>query len=473
MANILLTTHGTYGDLFPFLRFGKTLKERGHAVTLVTHCVFAEHAARAGLEFAAIDTPEEHDQMVKYNDLLLSPLRNPGALRAYHKEYNFVQRMRKEHEILVEQCRRHSGSIIVSRHFTGIAGLLVAEKLSIPVAWVAPAPYYFSVLPLAVQTNIAIIGDEINALRLEFGLPPIKDWLAWVRSPCLNLGLWPAWFGMPQADWPPKVKLTGFIAGDVDEDGKIPPEVENLLSSGEPTVIITGSSGTLFNTKFHLVALEACQLLGIRCLLVAPYRKFLPEHLPEGVMWVKDLPFVQIFPRLSAVIHHGGVGTLARAVFAGIPQLILADGVDRPDNAMRIQRMGVAEYLPPSEWKPDLIANALRRLLSESVKNKCRDLAQRVNEADATNEACGYIEALLEEKSCWESPAFLEQPFHPTELNPVEEKHRLPATGVSKEAQPTALDNLSPEMRQLLARRLAKKKAAPPSSDNSAEKGIS
>jgi UDP:flavonoid glycosyltransferase YjiC (YdhE family) len=474
MANILLTSHGTYGDVFPFLRLGRTLKERGHAVTLVTHCVFAEHTARAGLEFISFDTPDEYRQMVKYDDLLLSPLKDPDALRTYNREYNPIDKTRREYEILAERCQLPD-SIIISRHFTGLAGLMAAEKLSVPVVWVALAPYFLSVLPLAVQLSMAVAGDEINALRLEIGLSPIKDWLAWFRSPCLNLGLWPAWFGQMQPDWPPKVQLTGFIAGNVAEGDEISSEVEDLLSSGEPIVVITGSSGTLFNTKFHTVALEACQLLGIRCLLVVTYQQFLPEHLPEGVLWVKRLPFARVFPRLSAVIHHGGVGTLARAVFAGIPQLILADGIDRPNNGARLQHLGVAEYLPPLEWKPEVVANALRRLLgSESVSICCRDLAQRANETDAANEACGYIEALLEEKSYYQaSPAFFEQTVQSTGVNPIEEKHRLTAMGLSKEIQPTTSNTLSPEMRQLLARRLAKKKAATQSSDSSTEKGIS
>jgi UDP:flavonoid glycosyltransferase YjiC (YdhE family) len=75
---------------------------------------------------------------------------------------------------------------------------------------------------------------------------------------------------------------------------------------------------------------------------------------------------------MEAVIHHGGIGTLAQALAAGVPQLVLASGFDRPDNATRLQRLGVAEHLPPSCWKPAAAVEALRRLLeSPDVRERC------------------------------------------------------------------------------------------------------
>jgi UDP:flavonoid glycosyltransferase YjiC (YdhE family) len=78
---------------------------------------------------------------------------------------------------------------------------------------------------------------------------------------------------------------------------------------------------------------------------------------------------------------------------AGIPQLVLPKGADRPDNAARLQNLGVAESLPPPEWQPELIANALMRLLSSPmVAEKCRTLADRLKDQDGTQAACQVIE---------------------------------------------------------------------------------
>jgi len=99
---------------------------------------------------------------------------------------------------------------------------------------------------------------------------------------------------------------------------------------------------------------------------------------------------------MGAVIHHGGIGTLGCALGAGVPQLVLPLGADRPDNAVRLQRLGVAEYLPPPQWKPQLIADALRRLLdSPAVSHRCREFAKHLENANAAKAACEVIERQL------------------------------------------------------------------------------
>jgi UDP:flavonoid glycosyltransferase YjiC (YdhE family) len=99
---------------------------------------------------------------------------------------------------------------------------------------------------------------------------------------------------------------------------------------------------------------------------------------------------------MGAVIHHGGIGTLGCALSAGVPQLVLPLGADRPDNAERLQRLGVAEYLPPPQWKPELIADALRRLLdSPAVLHRCKEFAKRLENANAVKVACDVIERQL------------------------------------------------------------------------------
>jgi UDP:flavonoid glycosyltransferase YjiC (YdhE family) len=96
---------------------------------------------------------------------------------------------------------------------------------------------------------------------------------------------------------------------------------------------------------------------------------------------------------ISAVIHHGGLGTLACAMAAGVPQLVLPKGADRPDNAARLQKLGVAEFLPPPNWRPELIAEALMRLVSSPmVAEKCRTVAERLSGKDGAEAACQVIE---------------------------------------------------------------------------------
>ena len=78
---------------------------------------------------------------------------------------------------------------------------------------------------------------------------------------------------------------------------------------------------------------------------------------------------------------------------AGVPQLVLAMGADRPDNASRLRRLGIAEVEPPPRWKPDLVAAALDRLINSSlVQYRCKELASRLRDCDSAAVACELIE---------------------------------------------------------------------------------
>ena len=110
------------------------------------------------------------------------------------------------------------------------------------------------------------------------------------------------------------------------------------------------------------------------------------------------LPFNKVMKNVAAVIHHGGRGTLSSAIAAGVPQLVLAMGADRPDNAIRLKGLGVADYLPPPAWKPAAVAEKLSAIIhSEVVAQTCRTLAARMAATDALGSACDLIERVIAE----------------------------------------------------------------------------
>lgn len=119
-----------------------------------------------------------------------------------------------------------------------------------------------------------------------------------------------------------------------------------------------------------------------------------PNDFHSCVAWIGILPFRKLMQQhLQAVIHRGGLGTLACAMEAGIPQLILPKGADRLDNAYRLQKLGVADFLSPPKWRPELLAEALLRLVSSPVvAEKCGTVADRLRNQDGAEAACRVIE---------------------------------------------------------------------------------
>src|SRR5262249_8971532 len=107
------------------------------------------------------------------------------------------------------------------------------------------------------------------------------------------------------------------------------------------------------------------------------------------------LPFGSLMPHLAAGIHHGGIGTLAQAFAAGIPQVLLAWGLDRPDNAQHAEQLGVARFLPESRWTAAAITDALDHLLDDPLVHAgCQDLARRLREHDSLSEIVQFVESL-------------------------------------------------------------------------------
>src|SRR5690606_370495 len=105
-------------------------------------------------------------------------------------------------------------------------------------------------------------------------------------------------------------------------------------------------------------------------------------------------PFRQLFSHCAAVVHHGGIGTTARALAAGKPQLVFPMGYDQFDNADRLRRLGVGRWIPTKRRSVRHIADALTALLTDSVATRCQAIAARFPPNDPLTAAAELLEEL-------------------------------------------------------------------------------
>jgi UDP:flavonoid glycosyltransferase YjiC (YdhE family) len=327
---------------------------------------------------------------------------------------------------------------------------ILDETLSIPYVLVSTTPNFLNTFPLYKELFSSVLAPDINQLRVQLGLPSVRDWQAFLTFPPRSLGLWPEWFAPPQAGWPEGVELIGFPWHEEKPTDGVPTAVEELLTGGERPILITsGTSGYL--TEFHEVSVQACQRLGCQTLLVTRHDRVVPHPLPDNVHWYEYLPLSHLMPHMRAVIHHGGLGTLSNALAAGIPQVVLAVGGDRPDNGLRLQKLGVGEFLPLSQWQPAVIVDALQRLLaSPQTHERCQDLSRRVLDSAPVDAACSVIESLI-------GPGKL-----PSQPSPTPQSHASSTSPGSSQESNVAIirslvANLSPEKQALLELRLQQK----------------
>ena len=206
-----------------------------------------------------------------------------------------------------------------------------------------------------------LIAPATNVFRAEVGLTPVKRLFdRWYHSPQLIIGLFTDWFAPPQPDWPPNVHLTGFPLYDESESRDIPAELAGFLGEGEAPIIFTAGSAMAQGKEFFRVSAEVCGGNGWRGILLTQFPEQLPLNLPEGVRHFGYVPFSAVLPRAAAFVHHGGIGTTAQALAAGVPQLIVPMTHDQPDNAVRIRRLGVGDFLLPANTRQRRCLSHLR-----------------------------------------------------------------------------------------------------------------
>jgi UDP:flavonoid glycosyltransferase YjiC (YdhE family) len=267
-----------------------------------------------------------------------------------------------------------------------------------------------------------LVAPQLNRWRAELGLPPVsRVFNAWLHSPQRVLACFPDWFGEPQSDWPAQVRVTGFLLSDEScapdargtprppadarEDPAGAAELEQFLSSGAPPIAFTPGSANRHAAPFFEAAIEATRRIGRRALLVTAYREQLPPSLPPHVHHAAYAPLKTLFPRTAAAVHHGGIGTCAQALAAGVPQLLMPMAFDQPDNAARIAKLRAGRWLSPARFRAPDVAAALQWLLSSSeVAAACRQWQERMKAVNAVGLACDLVEKQFARRSARAAP---------------------------------------------------------------------
>jgi UDP:flavonoid glycosyltransferase YjiC (YdhE family) len=259
---------------------------------------------------------------------------------------------------------------------TVLAPMSFFSATDVPVPAPAPflarlerlGPWYGRVMAAFARRSTQSWMNPVFELRRELGLPPGEHPLFEGQfSPTLTLALFSRVLAEPQPDWPRNVALTGFVFYNGPE--VLQPELETFLNAGRPPVVFTlGTSAVAAAGRFYEESVDAVRRLGIRAvLLTGGFEQNRPRGtLPPGVVLVDRAPHQLLFPRAAVVVHQGGAGTLAQALRAARPMLVVPHAHDQPDNAFRVARLGVARTVLPRKYRGPRVANELERLLSDT-----------------------------------------------------------------------------------------------------------
>ncbi len=404
---------GSAGDVHPFVGIGVALKQRGHTVTLAANDYFRSVVERAGLDFVPVGTAE-HYRKALTDPNSFHPRKGGKIIFRWVAEF-----LRPMYDLIVAHVQ--PGKTVLVGSSLAIAARIVHEKSGIPLASVHLSPSIFRsyvdppVFPglhLTARTPNFIkwlaywggekllvaptLGPALNTLRAELGLPKVKNILyEWLNSPRLVLGLFPDWFAPPPPDWPKQVRLTGFPLFDERGQNPLPPGLDEFLSDGEAPIAFTPGSAMAYGHDFFAAAVDACGRLKRRGLMLTRHREQLPAELPPGVRHFDFAPFSEVLPRCAALVHHGGIGTSAQGLASGVPHLVMPMAHDQPDNANRLQRLGVGSWLARKHFRGPAVAEKLDSLLrSAEVAARCKEAAGRIATSQPLEVTCRALEAL-------------------------------------------------------------------------------
>lgn len=411
--DVLLVTLGTAGDVHPFVALGSELKKRNHRVTLVTNEVFQPLAERLGLHFTGIGSVD-HFQSVLANPNIWSPVRGFKILAeelilgCMRPTFEAIESLSCDQTVVIAPCFLF-GARIAQEKFSLPLATVILQPSSV---WSTARPTSISslswsrFLPGTLQSLMAmalrdyflepLLTPETNRFRSELGLPPAKRIATdWLYSPDRVIGLFPNWFAVPASDWPPQLIQTGFVSHERHDPFPIADACQAFLAEGEPPIAFTPGSGNLHASQFFKVAVAACQRLNQRGLLLTGFQDHLPGALPDGIRHFDYVPFDGVFPLCKAVVHHGGIGTLSKALVAGIPQLVMPMAYDQPDNAQRLKQLGVGDLIRPKRFKTDAVVQKLDDLIGSDIRRqRCKSISTRIDSAEAIAETCAIIESL-------------------------------------------------------------------------------
>lgn len=406
---IRITTIGSTGDVQPYLALGRGLQQAGHDVALIAAPRYGARIREMGLEFRDSGQAWREDT-------------GDAFLRAFSAERVPLKQLAMFFEWLAdsladttEHMREATADAdLMIVHAPDVFGMAMAERQGIPYITGHLVPFVVRCRnwnPMGTDSgrlvNAALNGlsrlafrwtadPPLNRLLAQAGLPPRRDLVfEGAQSPLLNLLAVSPHVARPDPSWPGRFRMTGYWFLD-EPDFTPPKELANFLAAGEPPVVVTFGSMTFDGVEEVTAALvEGLTAAGCRAIIQEGWAGLGRGPLPPNILRVGFVPHGWLFSRAACVVHHGGAGTTAATLRAGVPSVIVWCLADQPSWGYTTKRLGVGTGSVP-RWKLD--ARWLRRAVEKALKDaRVRDNARALGEQIRQEDGVARAVALIEE----------------------------------------------------------------------------
>ncbi len=369
---VVLATVGTRGDLQPMLALAQALKKRGHSAVVACPESFGPWLRSLGIEHAALG--EDLQALMREKGAHLQ--RSLAGMKQYFAEQLLAQAPR-----LLEIA---AGADAIVGTAMAWSAPSVGEKLGIPALELFPSscgpsrehpppmmpfygwPRWVNGLLWWVNDKIqdSLMGTALSAARARIGLGPITSFTQHLFLDTPGVIAADEVFLPPDPAWQGRWPYVGFLF--LDDPTPLDPALDAWLAAGDPPICVGfGSMAGGHPERVAAMLREAITPSGRRCLVLGGSAElFASVTLPEGFFVVGGAPHRALFPRCAVVVHHGGSGTTAAALRAGVPQVILPMLLDQFHHAHHLARAGLGPRAPSMA---KVTAKTLRRALEEAI----------------------------------------------------------------------------------------------------------
>jgi sterol 3beta-glucosyltransferase len=348
--HLVMVTTGTLGDVQPFVALGAGLMRAGFRVTLATHPEYEGMARDRGLPFRPIGYPFK-EQLESAEGRAW--IESGDSLLRYKKAIGDAFLPTAPRFIEDAQQAVLDADAVLFQPF-GLGAYHMAEKRGIPAICVSPfpalvsgetAPAFWPGAPpwrwlrrsLSAAFGKAmwsIFGHLYNQQRESLGLAswrganPIQDLFARIPTVCVYS---PSLVPRP-SDWGPHTHVTGYCFLDKGPAFSPPPDLVDFVESGSPPIYIGfGSMTGRDPEQLALLTIDAVTRARQRAILASGWSGVgKGAALPDHIFGLESVPNDWLFPRVAAVVHHGGAGTTHAGLRAGKPTLVTAFFGDQP-----------------------------------------------------------------------------------------------------------------------------------------------
>jgi rhamnosyltransferase subunit B len=409
----LLITVGSAGDVHPFMYLAKALRAMGREVTLITHSYHARLVESAGFPFVALGNEQDYLKLLANPDLW-HPKKAFAAFMANYRE------LIDQINLAISSVTGQGTRVAIVHPFAVPAADIARERgflNAIVGAYLAPSNLRTCYDPLTIGPTAVprwvpmrwrralwrfiekgwidpVAVAQMNAARAPHGLPEVDSLLSHIAgAPDLSVTLFPAWFAPPVPDWPQPMLSGDFPLFDHASGDGYTAELSAFLAAGDKPIVFTAGTANFHAAQFFAHALAAANRLGKRAVFLTRERAQLPGQLPASVLWQSYVPLSKLLPHCAAMVHHGGIGTTAEALRAGVPQLITPFAWDQFDNGARVASLGAGLCAPVAGLGPRKLARKLDALItSDSIRTCCAQIAAQFVPAYDPTSLCRGIE---------------------------------------------------------------------------------